>query len=233
MGSKMDSFPRAASFVGCGFVIALLTACALSFVPQADSLLGSAANDNRRVRAANDNEILKAANDNRAVAHPVDPVAQDVLAQRVTDQEKALLNYIAKCEGTANQANDGYSTSLDYGRWLPRAMEQDLTVLTLDQIEALQTVMLSHPKNAALYAGGGSSAIGRYQIVRRTLRGLKKQLSLPGDQLFDAALQDRLGLHLARQRGASRSLGDEWASLTGKKLEEAISLASRAFGPRD
>ncbi|MDX0500742.1 hypothetical protein GOC68_32110 [Sinorhizobium medicae] len=161
------------------------------------------------------------------------PVAADDAhakwAEVGSESEAALRDYIAESEGTAGQPGEGYSTSLDYGKWLPGGKEQDLTVLTLDQIDALQVEMLSHPENAARYPGGGSSAIGRYQIVRRTLKGLRAQLYLSGDQFFDVAMQDRLAMTLARQRGATRDLGKEWASLRGEKLDKAISLARAAF----
>ncbi|MBB3455230.1 hypothetical protein FHT86_003529 [Rhizobium sp. BK313] len=99
-----------------------------------------------------------------------------------SESETALRDYITQCEGTTGQRGWGYSTSLDYGKWLPGGKEQDLTVLTLDQIEALQLEMLSHPENAT-HPGGGSSAIGRNQIVRRTLKGLRAQLRLSGAAL--------------------------------------------------
>ncbi|MQX25507.1 hypothetical protein GHJ84_32190 [Sinorhizobium meliloti] len=161
------------------------------------------------------------------------PVATDdahVKSVEVDSKSKAALrDYIAESEGTAGQPGGGYSTSLDYGKWLSGGKEQDLTVLTLDQIDALQVEMLSHPENAARYPGGGSSAIGRYQIVRSTLKGLRAKLHLSGDQFFDAAMQDRLALTLACQRGATRDLGKEWASLRGEKLDKAIALARAAF----
>lgn len=71
----------------------------------------------------------------------------------------------------------------------------------------------------------GSSAAGAYQFMRITLIGLSKELGLRGDQIFDAAFQDRLGFHLLKRRGyeefvagrISRSelgkrLAQEWAS---------------------
>ncbi|MCJ2042524.1 hypothetical protein MKK55_26775 [Methylobacterium sp. J-059] len=138
---------------------------------------------------------------------------------------KAVLDYIAECEGTAGAPNGAYAVSLDYGRWLPDGKEQELTKLTIDQIDELQTYMLANPMNRARYGNGiGSSAIGKYQIVRATLRRLKKRLDLTGSELFDEAMQDRLAAELVRGRGANTSLGREWASLRGKKLTRAIDL---------
>ncbi|MDH6229591.1 muramidase (phage lysozyme) [Mesorhizobium soli] len=71
-----------------------------------------------------------------------------------------------------------------------------------------------------------SSAAGRYQFMRKTLQELEKALSLRGNQLFDADLQDRLGYHLLKRRGYDEFMADqidraefgkrlaqEWASL--------------------
>lgn len=142
---------------------------------------------------------------------------------------KEVLDHIARSEGTANRPGGGYSTSLDFGRWLPGRSEKDLTKLTLNQIDELQSGMLADPANRAKYGNGlGSSAIGRYQIVRKTLRGLRRQLGLSGDQLFDAAMQDRLGATLARARGANAAgLQNEWASLVGARNAIAVDLMRR------
>jgi uncharacterized protein (TIGR02594 family) len=74
--------------------------------------------------------------------------------------------------------------------------------------------------------GSPSSAVGRYQIIQGTLRGLKDKLKLVGTELFDAALQDRLAMQLLKNRklenflskSISRTrfglfLAMEWASL--------------------
>lgn len=41
-----------------------------------------------------------------------------------------------------------------------------------------------------------SSAAGRYQFMRATLKNLKKSLGLTGKELFSADVQDRLGFEL-------------------------------------
>ena len=142
---------------------------------------------------------------------------------------KDVLDHIAKAEGTAGRAGGGYDTSLDYGRWLPGGKEGNLTGKTLDEIDALQTGMLSNPENRRKYGNGlGSSAIGRYQIVRKTLRGLRKKLRLGGDELYDQKMQDRLAAELARARGADPTgLGQEWASLHGERGRRAAELMSK------
>ena len=100
----------------------------------------------------------------------------------------------------------------------------ELIGMTLDQIDALQTKMLKHPGNK-----WNSSALGRYQIVRTTLRKMRKELGLKGTEKFDAAMQDRLAVHLLKGRGLDAwasgkisdkqflaNLANEWASLPSR-----------------
>jgi peptidoglycan hydrolase-like protein with peptidoglycan-binding domain/muramidase (phage lysozyme) len=120
---------------------------------------------------------------------------------------RPFLDFIAHHEGTANQSNDGYDTSLGYGKFT--GGEKRLTVMTLDQINALQVAMLDHPAN-----NFNSSALGRYQIVRKTLRGLRTQFGLSGGQLYSRELQDSLAVALIKRRGRDvAGLRLEWASL--------------------
>jgi muramidase (phage lysozyme) len=128
------------------------------------------------------------------------------LARQVT-RFKMMLNLIAKSEGTASQPGDGYNTSLGFGIFT--GGEQNLVGMTLLQIDVLQTKMLNNPNNHF-----HSSALGRYQIVRTTLRRLITQLGLPQTALFDQNLQDRLGVALILGRGRSvAGLRLEWAGL--------------------
>lgn len=93
--------------------------------------------------------------------------------------------------------------------------------MTLQEIDALQTKMLKHPANCF-----NSSALGRYQIVRTTLRTVRKSLSLPANALFDSEMQDRCACYLLGLRGIDKylagrlsedtlidNLAREWASL--------------------
>lgn len=112
---------------------------------------------------------------------------------------KGLRELVRVVEGT--NGDRGYNTTLDYGRWTNGP--QNLTGKTLNEIIALQTQMLANPENRATHGDGlGSSALGAYQITRRTLRDLMKnsELGLTGEELFDEALQDRLFDELVRRR---------------------------------
>lgn len=133
---------------------------------------------------------------------------QDYVPRAVSSIERtsnAFLSLIRRAEGTAGA--NGYNTTLGYGAFTGGAT--NLTGMTLDQIDAMQTAMLRHPNNSY-----NSSAAGAYQIVRTTLRGLRQELGLSGSQLYNEALQDQLGTHLAQRRGASVSgLRNEWEGL--------------------
>lgn len=96
-------------------------------------------------------------------------------------------------------------------------LAKPLTQMTLDEVIAAQ---------AGWSKNHGSSAAGRYQFMRATLRELKAELGLRGEQLFNADLQDRLGYHLLKRRGYekyvnhqlgpvgfAKQLAQEWASL--------------------
>lgn len=122
---------------------------------------------------------------------------------------KLLLDFIGNIE-----APRGYDTI--YGNNQGK-LEKPLTQMTLDEIIAAQ---------AGWSKRFGSSAAGRYQFMRATLRGLMAELGLPGSLVLDAALQDRLGHFLLVRRGYdafvagristnvfARQIAQEWASL--------------------
>lgn len=130
---------------------------------------------------------------------------------------RPLLDLIGYTEGTDEKR--GYNETLAYGKFT--GGDVDLVSMTLAQIDALQTKMLKHPLNK-----WNSSAIGRYQIVRTTLRTIKETLKLSDALKFDADMQDRCGCYLLGLRGIDKylsgrlsedtlinNLAQEWASL--------------------
>lgn len=123
----------------------------------------------------------------------------------LVERFRPMLDFIARHEGTAGKGD--YNCSLGYGAFT--GGEQNLVGMTLDEIDALQRRMLNHPRNRL-----NSSALGRYQIVGKTLRDLRRQLGLSGHMLFSPELQDRCAVALIQRRGRSASgLRLEWASL--------------------
>lgn len=139
---------------------------------------------------------------------------------------RPLLELIGYTEGT--DEGDGYNETLAYGKMLDGKVTKGkgpdvvLTSMTLADIDKLQTRMLADPDNKRW----NSSAIGRYQIVRTTLRNIKRELSLGAALLFDEDMQDRLACYLLGVRGIDKylagrlsedtlinNLAKEWASL--------------------
>lgn len=119
---------------------------------------------------------------------------------------KGMLDLIGYAEGT--DKGRGYNETLGYGKFT--GGNRNLTLMTLDEIDAMQTQMLRHPDN-----NFNSSAAGRYQIVQKTLRGLRKELGLTGSEYFDAGMQDRLAEQLIRRRQGQGVAGyrNEWEGL--------------------
>lgn len=73
--------------------------------------------------------------------------------------------------------------------------------------------------------GSKSSAVGKYQIIRKTMDSLIDEMGLTGEELFDEVLQDRMAETLANRRGLDKwkagkisdekfanNLAKEWAS---------------------
>lgn len=117
-----------------------------------------------------------------------------------------ILDMISQSEGTAQR---GYNDSFahQYGG--------TLTDKTLDEIDQIQRNMR------------GSSAIGKYQMMRATMQEERRKLGLRGDELFDEAMQDRLAMSRMRYRGYDAwkagtlsdsgfmaNLAHEWAGMT-------------------
>lgn len=130
---------------------------------------------------------------------------------------RPLLDLIGHTEGTDKGRK--YNETLAYGKLT--GGDVTLVGMNLRQVDALQTKMLKHPDNK-----WNSSAVGRYQIVRTTLRNIRKTLDLSPDTLFDADTQDQMACFLLGQRGIDKylsgrlsedtlinNLAKEWASL--------------------
>ncbi|WP_266030446.1 lysozyme family protein [Brucella intermedia] len=134
---------------------------------------------------------------------------------------RPLLDLIGFTEGT--DKGDGYNETLGYGAYT--GGDVVLVKMSLKEIDDLQGKMLAHPKNKL-----NSSALGRYQIVRTTLRTIKRTLQLSNNLLFNEALQDRCACYLLGVRGIDKylagrlkedtlinNLAQEWASLPTTK----------------
>lgn len=118
-----------------------------------------------------------------------------------------LLNFVGGIE-----APKGYNQVYGKNNFLPRDN------MTLDEVLNFQRDMVR--------GGSPSSAVGRYQFLRKTLAGLKEELGLTGSEEFTPELQDKLASRLVERRGGKdflegritrdqflKNLSMEWASL--------------------
>lgn len=135
-----------------------------------------------------------------------DQALADLSAKPARDAaNKGMLDLIGYAEGT--DKGRGYNETLGYGKFT--GGNRNLVTMTLDEVLAMQKQMLAHPDNKF-----NSSAVGRYQIVSKTLKGLMGTLGLKGTERFDATMQDRLAQELLRQRGNDPAgLRNEWEGL--------------------
>jgi len=128
----------------------------------------------------------------------------------ITPALKALLDAIRKCEGKT------YGQIYHGAKGVPK--DTDVSKLTLDGVLALQQRMLDN-KSA-------STACGGYQFLRKTLVATMSQMRLTGKELWAAALQDEMAVHLMKGRKLemyltgrmsredfANNLAMEWASL--------------------
>ncbi len=122
---------------------------------------------------------------------------------------RPLLNLIA--EGESNDNYNAYFSN-------PNNQEVDFTSMTVAEVMTWQKEFVSQ--------GNPSSAVGRYQIINKTLSGLVNQLEVDTNEKFDKKMQDRLAIALLERRGAkdyvndrisreefAANLAKEWAAL--------------------
>lgn len=134
----------------------------------------------------------------------------------------AMLDLIA-----SKESGGDYNSTLDHGRWTNGP--QNLVSMTLNEVRQLQRQMLANPENRAKYGDGkGSSALGRYQIVGKTLQGLMEEMGLSGDELYDQKMQDRMARHLLQRRAGQgvQGLRSEWEGLKGVPADVLVRAMS-------
>lgn len=129
----------------------------------------------------------------------------DLVVDPEIEQHRPMLDMIGQYEGT--DAGRGYNETLAYGALTGGPV--NLTDMTVDEVIALQGDMLNHPRNR-----WNSSAVGRYQITRQTLRDFMPRLGITGDMRFTPALQDRVAVAIMRSTGGNVArLRGRWAGL--------------------
>ena len=122
---------------------------------------------------------------------------------------KPLLDLIARVESKGN-----------YNAYFGNAGNTSIrfTEMSVDEVMQWQTEFVA--------AGHPSSAVGRYQIISTTLKGLVQQLNIDTNQPFNETMQDKMAVALLERRGATEyvnnqiderqfaaELAKEWAAL--------------------
>ena len=122
---------------------------------------------------------------------------------------KPLLDLIARVESKGN-----------YNAYFGNAGNTSITFTEMSVADVLSW------QEEFIAAGHPSSAVGRYQIISTTLKGLVQQLNIDTSQPFDEAMQDKMAIALLERRGATEyvnnqidgrqfaaELAKEWAAL--------------------
>ncbi len=133
---------------------------------------------------------------------------------------KPLLDLVARAESKGN-----------YNAYFGNAGNTSITFTEMSVADVLSW------QEDFIAAGHSSSAVGRYQIISTTLKGLVQQLNIDTNQPFNEAMQDRMAIALLERRGATEyvniqidgrqfaaELAKEWAALpktVGDKPEQS------------
>jgi muramidase (phage lysozyme) len=145
------------------------------------------------------------------------------------DVVSKLLDYIGKKESNGN-----------YNILVGGKTNPDLTSMTVGEVLEFQKQMIAN--------GHESTAVGKYQIINGTLRGLVKQGFADVSDKFDSSTQDKLAVGLLKRRGLddymsgkmdanafADRLSMEWASLpyhTGQSYYAGVG-SNKAGASRD
>ncbi len=118
------------------------------------------------------------------MATPGAPAAAAGSSNPLVNRVKPLLDVIADAESNGNyNAHFGVVNNSN----------PEFTSKSIDDVLEWQ---------AKFVAGGSpSSAVGRYQIIKNTLIGLKSSLGLSGSEKYDPSTQDKMAVKLLQGRG--------------------------------
>lgn len=132
-----------------------------------------------------------------------------VLSENFQPGDNALLDVIAQHES-------GGDYNIAYG-----GRQADFTNMTIDEVMEWQDDYVN--------AGSPSSAAGRYQIINKTLGGLKEDMGLSGDEMFDEAMQDKMAMVLLERRGYSQYQDAKEQYEAGEMSEEQFTRIEDRF----
>lgn len=138
--------------------------------------------------------------DLNGLAPPV--VAPAASPPKSGDPMRNLLDAISNAEGTGPDAvkasggkfRSGYDVT--FGNNVYGAPPKPISEMTLDELDKYQDQVLHHSSN-----NHPAAPMGTYQIVQTTLRGLRRNMKLSGEERFTPELQDRMAQELVRENG--------------------------------
>jgi len=149
----------------------------------------------------------------------------------------------------AGESNNYFELNREYASHAPQAI--DVTSSTIDEVLAFQTEWLENQYAAgAAKRGEGSSALGRYQIVSKTLKQAVEELGLGGDEVFSQEMQDYIAKEFllkakrpklqkymeaisitpAMENAALKDLGSEWEYVKNLPREEGLEIVRNMRG---
>lgn len=133
-----------------------------------------------------------------------------------------------------------YGTLLGFTHRTGRKFDDaDITNKTIDELISFSSPGGAYADYSKKQVGRVATPMGRYQIVGKTLRKLKNELGLTGEETFSPELQDKLFLQLLKGRGYTKyksgeisreqflsNLQKEWEGLsTSRKSFNALMAA--------
>jgi muramidase (phage lysozyme) len=118
----------------------------------------------------------------------------------VSGLEGNILNTIAQAEAPKSGYDGIFGNNDRTQEFYQLTGGRRLTELSVSEVMSLQPkfVALNRARGGRPREGG---AVGRYQIVTNTLRGLVSEMGLTGNEPFSPALQDQMAVHLLKRRG--------------------------------
>lgn len=114
--------------------------------------------------------------------------------EQMDSNKKQLLDFIAKYEG----GKEGYN-ALVYGKGTPASAP--LTDMTIQEVFDYQKQMVNR--------GHASSAVGRYQFINKTLKGLVQKSGISTSEKFTPEIQDKLAGMLLDEAGYKKMIRGE------------------------
>lgn len=143
------------------------------------------------------------------------------------ETRNVLLKAIAHGESGGGPKGDGdYDSVFGDGRY--GHPDKPVTQLTINQAIDWADRIRRNPDNQA--AGNNAGPLGRYQFVGSTIRSLRDQMGLSGNEQFTPAMQDRLAWqNLKNTDGDPAKIRSQWVSWAGKSDAEIHRLWDEGF----